>query len=128
MKKLPFSAAVAKSRRIRAIYHQLELKHHGSEWTIEEDALAFLTDAALVGRLAMAQQGRWPLGKDPAEDLQLKLGECMWWLIALAARMEIDSEEALDSFLAKTERQLSESLRTIAPRTRAKRLKRKHSL
>ncbi len=23
--------------------------HHGSEWTTEEDALAYLTDAALVG-------------------------------------------------------------------------------
>jgi hypothetical protein len=32
--------------KIREKYHMLEKKHHGSEWTIEEDALAFLTDAS----------------------------------------------------------------------------------
>ena len=121
MKKLPFTTAVARSQKIRDIYHQLELKHHGSEWTIEEDALAFLTDAGLVGRLAMAEQGRWPLGKDRAHDLEQKLGECIWWLIVLAKRMGIDAEEALDSFLATTERQLKGSQRTTSPRTRAKR-------
>jgi hypothetical protein len=120
MKKLLSSGTVARSHKIRAIYHQLELKHHGSKWTIEEDALAFLTDAGLVGRLAMAQQGRWPLGKDSAHDLEQKIGECIWWLIALAERMEIDAEEALDSFLANTERQLKRSLRPISPRTSAK--------
>ena len=50
-------------------YHRLERKLHGSEWTIEEDALAFLTDAALVGRLAMANQKRWPLGGNEAAEL-----------------------------------------------------------
>ena len=121
MKKLPFSAAVARSQKIRDIYHQLELKHHGSEWTIEEDALAFLTDAGLVGRLAMAQQGRWPLGEDSAHELEHKLGECIWWLIVLAERMEIDVESALESFLAKTERQLKSSLPLLPRRTKAKR-------
>ena len=121
MKKHPFSAAVARSQKIRLSYHQLELKRHGSKWTIEEDALAFLTDAGLVGRLAMAQQGRWPLGKGSANVLERKIGECIWWLIVLAERMEIDAEGALDSFLAKTERQLRGSLRTISPRTSAKR-------
>lgn len=48
-----------RSKAIRERYHQLELQHHGSEWTMEEDALAFLTDAALVGRQVMSQQGRW---------------------------------------------------------------------
>lgn len=29
---------------IRAQYHELEKQIHGSEWTAEEDALAFLTE------------------------------------------------------------------------------------
>ena len=121
MKKIPFSKAVARSQKLRELYHQLELKHHGSEWTIEEDALAFLTDAGLVGRLAMAQQGRWPMGKEPAHDLEHKLGECIWWLIVLAERMEIDAERALESFLRTTEQQLKKSLPIVPPRTKAKR-------
>ena len=100
-----FNNAVLRSLQIRNAYHQLEKKYHGSEWSIEEDALAFLTDAALVGRLAMAQQERWPTGSVPEADLEHKIGESIWWLIVLAERMSIDSEAALEKFLKKKEDQ-----------------------
>jgi hypothetical protein len=106
MKKMTFSEAVTRSEKIRDIYHRLELKHHGSEWTTEEDALAFLTDAGLLARLTMAHEGRWPMEPGNAHDLEHKVGECIWWLIVLAERMEIDPESALASFLTKTEQQL----------------------
>lgn len=98
--------AIERSRKIRELYHQLELTHHGSKWTIEEDALAFLTDAGLVGRLTMAQQGRWPKGADTEAELAHKLGESIWWLISLADRMDIKIDKALDDFLTKTEKLL----------------------
>jgi hypothetical protein len=96
----------ARSQKIRELYRELELTHHGTEWTIEEDALAFLTDAGLVGRLTMSQQGRWPKGGDTETEMSHKLGECIWWLIILADRMGIDINTALDGFLTKTERLL----------------------
>jgi len=103
MKDMSFSEAVERSVQIRKLYHQLELQNHEKEWTIEEDALAFLTDAGLVGRLTMSQQGRWPTNGEPVSELEHKLGECIWWLIILAERMNIDSSEALGKFLSKTE-------------------------
>lgn len=90
---------------IRARYHALEKQHHGTSWTVEEDALAFLTDAALVGRLAMAQQGRWPK-TESAGELEHKLGECVWWLAVLASRMDVDIERATERFLSATEQRL----------------------
>ena len=60
----------------------------------------------LVGRLTMSEQGRWPIGGDTAPELEHKLGECIWWLIILAERMNIDISEALGDFLSKTEKQL----------------------
>lgn len=96
---------VERSKEIRKRYHQLENEHHGSEWTIEEDALAFLTDAGLVGRLTMSQQNRWPKS-NTKEDLEHKLGECIWWLIILADRMNIDIKDAIEIFLTKTEKTL----------------------
>lgn len=87
---------------IREKYHELEQLNHGSIWTIEEDALAFLTDAGLVGRYTMSNQQRWPK-PDTEKQLEHKLGECMWWLIVLAERMEIDSNEVFEKFLFKTE-------------------------
>ncbi|MBB3838279.1 NTP pyrophosphatase (non-canonical NTP hydrolase) [Runella defluvii] len=96
---------IERSKKIRATYHQLEKQHHGSEWTVEEDALAFLTDAALVGRHTMSQQKRWPANNTDTE-LEHKLGECIWWLTVLADRMDIDIEKAVENFLTKTEKLL----------------------
>lgn len=67
-----------RSAAIRAAYHALEREYHGSEWSIEEDALAFLTDASLAGRLTMSHEGRWP--SDSEDKLPAKIGECVWWL------------------------------------------------
>jgi len=97
---------IERSQKIRARYHDLELSHHGSEWTVEEDALAFLTDAGLVGRLVMSQHGRWPKGGDADAELQHKLGECIWWLTVLADRMDLNIGDAMEQFLNKTEKLL----------------------
>jgi NTP pyrophosphatase (non-canonical NTP hydrolase) len=67
--------------------------------------LAFLTDAGLVGRLTMSQQGRWPKS-NTIPDLEHKLGECVWWLAVLADRMDMNMNEVLDKFLTKTEEML----------------------
>ena len=104
MKNMTIKQAAERSKKIREHYHSLELKHHGSEWSVEEDALAFLTDAGLVGRLTMVQQGRWPVGDSNEAGLEHKIGESIWWLMVLADRMGIDSEEALDDFLSTTEK------------------------
>ncbi len=108
MPEMNFREAVERAVQIRKSYHQLEKRYHGQEWTVTEDALAFLTDAGLVGRLVMAEQGRWPDGGATTIELEHKLGECLWWLIVLAERMQLDSCQALQNFLTKTEQQLRE--------------------
>jgi hypothetical protein len=109
MKALNFDEVVERSIQIRKLYHRLEQQFHGEEWTVEEDALAFLTDAGLVGRLTMSKQGRWLTDGETDSELEHKLGECIWWLIILAKRMDIDISEALEKFLSKTENQLRDS-------------------
>ena len=47
MKNMNFSEMVERSVQIRKLYPNLERNHHEKEWTVEEDALAFLTDAVL---------------------------------------------------------------------------------
>jgi len=101
-----FSEIVERSIQIRNLYHNLEEQYHEKEWSVEEDTLAFLTDAGLVGRLTMSQQGRWPTNGDTVSELEHKLGECIWWVIVLAERMNIDIGKALEEFLSKTENNL----------------------
>ena len=96
---------INRSIKIRNKYHELEIQHHGSKWSVEEDALAYLTDAGLVGRNIMAQQQRWPKSGAEAE-LEHKLGENIWWLIILAERSGINIEEAIGKFLMDRERLL----------------------
>ena len=62
-----------RSKKIRNQYHQLEQKQDGHPWTPEQDALAFLTDAGLVGRLTMDKAGSWP-GKSEF-NLDYKIAE-----------------------------------------------------
>ncbi len=103
-----FKHIIERSMAIRAKYHALEDKHHGSRWTVEEDALAFLTDAGLVGRLTMAHEGRWTKSDgDVDSELAHKLAENIWWQIVLAERMGIDIHGEMEAFLANLERRLS---------------------
>lgn len=100
-----FDDIIRRAKEIREKYHELELQQHGSKWTVEEDALAYLTDAGLVGRNVMSQQQRWPKANSQAE-LEYKLGENIWWLIVLAERSGINVDEAITKFLSKTEKLL----------------------
>ena len=59
--------------------------------------MAFLTDAGLVGRLTMDNQGRWP--STDKELLPSKIGECVWWLAILAERMDLSFEDCVETFL-----------------------------
>lgn len=106
--------------QIREKYHHLENKHHGSHWTVEEDALAFLTDAGLVGRLTMSQQGRWPTDDPDLSRLKHKLAESVWWLIVLSERTGIDMAEALDSFLSTTNSKLPDAAPFVTPKNLGK--------
>lgn len=101
--------AIERNLVIRESYHKLEDSLNGKRWTIEEDALGFLTDAALVGRMAMAYEKTWPT-ENSTEDLDTllphKLGECVWWLAALADRMGVDFEKAVIDFIETKEKEL----------------------
>lgn len=107
MEILHLNDLVERSVQIREKYHLLENKHHGSKWSIEEDALAFLSDAGLVGRLTMSQQGRWPSDDKDLSQLKHKIAESIWWLIVLSKRMDVDVQEALEAFLKNTEAKLT---------------------
>ncbi|MCC4421059.1 MazG-like protein [Limosilactobacillus reuteri] len=96
---------VTRSKFIRQAYHTLEKKHHGSEWTINEDLLALSNDIGNLDRLVMTKEGRYY--DETPYQLSEKLAENIWWLIELSQRLNIDIETELEKFLAKKEQQLS---------------------
>ena len=102
--RIEFEEVVTRSIKIRERYYELERENRGREWAGQEDALAFLSDAGLVGRLTMAHTGKWVHSGDTNEELKHKLGECVWWLAVLANELDMDLTEATQYFLNKAEK------------------------
>lgn len=98
-----FDEIIKRSINIRKLYHELEVKQNGKVWTIEQDALGFLSDAGLVGRNTMSHEKTWSKANSDAE-LEHKLAESLWWIINLSDRMDIDIKTVMEKFLSKTEK------------------------
>lgn len=86
---------------IREAYHELEIKHHGKPWTIEEDLLALGNDIGNLNRLVMTHQGRYY--DETPYTMEQKLAENIWWLIELAQRLDVDIESEMETFLHEKE-------------------------
>ncbi|MFC4772556.1 MazG-like protein [Enterococcus hermanniensis] len=93
-----------RSNGIRSRYHELEVKHHQSEWSIEEDLLALSNDIGNLNRLTMTKLARYY--DETPYTLEQKLAENIWWLIELSNRLDIDIEAELEKFLTDKEKQL----------------------
>ena len=96
---------VERSWAIRQAYHDLEVKHHDSKWTVEEDLLALSNDIGNFQRLVMTKQGRYQ--DETPYTLEHKLSENIWWLVELSQRLEIDILTEMENFLSDKEKQLN---------------------
>ncbi|HEL1649321.1 TPA: MazG-like protein [Streptococcus suis] len=92
---------IDRCKTIRKAYRELEVKHHDKEWSIEEDLLALTNDIGNMNRLIMTKQGRYY--DETPYTLEQKLAENIWWLIALAYRLDIDIQKEMETFLAQKE-------------------------
>ena len=96
---------VERSWTIRQAYHELEVKHHDSKWTVEEDLLALSNDIGNFQRLVMTKQGRYY--DETPYTLEQKLSENIWWLVELSQRLDIDILTEMENFLSDKEKQLN---------------------
>ncbi|TWS95496.1 MULTISPECIES: MazG-like protein [unclassified Streptococcus] len=95
---------IKRCQAIRQAYRQLEIRHHGQEWSIEEDLLALGNDIGNLNRLVMTHQGRYY--DETPYQLEQKLVENIWWLITLADRLDIDVQTEMETFLNDKEQLL----------------------
>jgi NTP pyrophosphatase (non-canonical NTP hydrolase) len=68
--------------------------------------VGLMQDLGDLGRLVMSAEGRWTHGQDVAAELGYELAECLWWLLVLAGRYDVDLKSALTGFLAEREARL----------------------
>ncbi|MBM7635666.1 MazG-like protein [Streptococcus saliviloxodontae] len=93
-----------RSQAIRQVYHGLEVKHHGKEWSLEEDLLALSNDIGNLNRLVMTKQGRYY--DETPYTLEQKLAENIWWLLEISQRLDVDIQAEMETFLSQKESQL----------------------
>lgn len=67
---------VDRSWEIRQAYHDLEVKHNDSKWTVEEDLLTLSNDIGNFQRLVMIKQGCYY--DETPHTLERKLSENIW--------------------------------------------------
>jgi NTP pyrophosphatase (non-canonical NTP hydrolase) len=96
--------------RVRALYHQLEERLEGGRWSPKDDVLGLVNDIGTLSRLVMATEGRWIPDGDLPSQLSTKLAECLWWVLVLSDRLDVDITEAFAANMARIEAGLEESI------------------
>ncbi|HEY3328539.1 MAG TPA: MazG-like protein [Capsulimonadaceae bacterium] len=99
--EVTLSDATKRAMELRVRYQELEREYHKEIWPTEEDMLAFTTDIGALGRLVMAAEGRWTYEGDVAGELKSKMAECLWWILVLSDRLDVDISTAYDTFINK---------------------------
>jgi NTP pyrophosphatase (non-canonical NTP hydrolase) len=90
---MDFKTMIERARAIRLKYAQLEKTNYGREWTGEELALGFMGDVGDLAKLIQAKEGiRSTANVDDA--LAHELSDCMWSVIVLADKYNIDLEKS----------------------------------
>ena len=77
-------------------------------WTREETALGFVGDVGDLAKLVLAAEGaRSDVGG--REELEHELADCLWSVLVLAARYDVDLGSVFERTLGDLEKQLRDS-------------------
>lgn len=88
---MKFSDIEKSALQLNELYEQLEIERYGRIWTTEELALGFVGDVGDLAKLIQANAGVRHI-----DDCKAKLGhelsDCLWSIIVLAKKCDIDLE------------------------------------
>jgi NTP pyrophosphatase (non-canonical NTP hydrolase) len=107
---MDLNSAADRATRVRGLYHDLERHHEGSTWELKDDMLGLVNDVGSLGRLVMATEGRWAPDGDVRQQLSRKLSECLWWILVLADRLDVDIDDSFAETMDSIEAHLMRSI------------------
>jgi len=101
-----FQELIEQARAIRKKYATFETNRNGTEWTGEEIALGFVGDVGDLVKLIQAKEGI--RAADNVDDaLAHELGDCLWSIIVLADKYDVDLEKAFNTTMSELDTRLS---------------------
>jgi NTP pyrophosphatase (non-canonical NTP hydrolase) len=91
---------------IRTKYSELEKQKYGREWTPAEIAQGFVGDVGDLSKLILAKSGVRDIEKAD-EKLAHELSDCLWSILVLANKYDVDIEDAFMKTMDDLEKRIS---------------------
>jgi NTP pyrophosphatase (non-canonical NTP hydrolase) len=101
-----FQQLIEQARAIRSKYADLERSKYGREWSGEELMLGFVGDVGDLVKIVQAKEGIRGL-ENVDEALAHELSDCLWSVIILADKYNIDLEKAFAKTMDDLDNRLS---------------------
>ena len=101
----------ARGMEVAALYDELNLAQRGRVWTRAETMMGFVGDVGDLAKLVMAAEGaRSDVGGPPdgggTSALEHELADCLWAVLVLAARYEVDMARVYGDVMDELTRRL----------------------
>jgi NTP pyrophosphatase (non-canonical NTP hydrolase) len=88
---MDFSKIIKRAREIHKLYVESDKRRLGKEWNRGEYVKAFTADVGKLVKLTMAKDGLREMDNID-EKLKHELGDCLWSIIIIADKYNIDLE------------------------------------
>ncbi|MFE4910946.1 MazG nucleotide pyrophosphohydrolase domain-containing protein [Streptomyces sp. NPDC056652] len=93
--------------RIHDLYDELNLRERGRVWTREEFMLGFVGDVGDLAKLVMAEEGAREVPGGGRAALEHELADCLWSVLILAHRYDVDLDAAFLRTMDELDRSIS---------------------
>jgi len=105
---MEFKQLIQRAMEIRRQYEEQEKQQFGSAWTNEEIALGFVGDVGDLAKLVVAENGKRNI-PDSKKKLEHELADCLWSVIVLADKHNLDLESAFTQTMDQLEAHLTKA-------------------
>lgn len=90
---MEYKEILEKALLVRQKFSQYEIKNNGKEWNRDQILEGFVVDVGDLVRLCMAKEGHRQI-KDVDNKLAHELSDCLWCILILSHKYNIDLEKA----------------------------------
>ncbi len=103
---MEFKEIQQRALEIREQYGQLEIRLKGKEWTNAQIMEGFVGDVGDLMKLGMAKNGARDID-NVDEKLSHELSDCLWSVLVLASKYNINLEEAFMDTMKRLEHRIA---------------------
>lgn len=104
---MDFKQIIQRALEVREKYAVLEKKKYGKEWTKEQIVQGFIGDVGNLTKLVMAKEGIRQI-ENVDEKLAHELTDCLWSLLVIANKYNINLEETFVKVMSDLEKRIAE--------------------